>query len=178
MNTPNKLTLLRIVLVPVFMALLLTPQIPFHMPLALLVFIGASVTDLIDGKLARARNQITNFGKLMDPLADKLLVTAALVCFVALNLANVWAVVLIVAREFLVSSIRQIAAGSGKIIAANMWGKVKTNSQMAAIICVMLFSALHFPALYGSILVWVAAGFTVVSGIQYGVSYREYLTTK
>ena len=145
---------------------------------ALAVFILASVTDLIDGKLARKYNQITNFGKLMDPLADKLLVTSALICFVGLGLTDVWAVVIIIAREFLVTSIRLIAAGSGKVIAANIWGKVKTNSQIAAVVVVMLVSYFSLPVLIGEIFIWVAAAFTVASGIQYAYQSREYLSSK
>lgn len=178
MNTPNKLTVMRMILVPFFMAFLLFSQIPNHIIFALVVFIIASVTDLVDGKLARKNNQITNFGKLMDPLADKLLVTSALVCFVQLGLADVWAVMIIIAREFLVTSIRLIAAGSGKVIAANIWGKVKTNSQIFAVVAVMLFAMLKLPPLAGQVFVWIAALFTVVSGIQYAWSYREYISAK
>jgi CDP-diacylglycerol---glycerol-3-phosphate 3-phosphatidyltransferase len=176
MNTPNKLTMLRIFMVPAFMVFLMFDQIPFHMLFALAVFILASVTDLIDGKLARKYNQITNFGKLMDPLADKLLVTSALICFVGLGLADVWAVVIIIAREFLVTSIRLIAAGSGKVIAASIWGKIKTNSQVAAIVAVMLGSLFSLPVVAGDIFIWIAAAFTVVSGAQYAFTYREYLS--
>ena len=178
MNTPNKLTMLRIFIVPLFMMFLMVRQIPYHTAIALVVFLLASVTDLIDGKLARKYNQITNFGKLMDPLADKLLVTSALVCFVGLGLCDVWAVVLIISREFLVTSIRLIAAGSGTVIAANIWGKIKTNSQIVAIVAVMLFSIFSLPVYIGEIFIWIAALFTVASGIQYAWSYRAYLSAK
>lgn len=178
MNTPNKLTILRIIMVPVFMAFLLMNQIPFHMIFALAVFLLASVTDLIDGKLARKYNQVTNFGKLMDPLADKLLVTSALVCFVGMGLVDVWAVVIIIAREFLVTSIRLIAAGSGKVIAASIWGKVKTNSQVIAIVAIMLADFFSLPVYVGEVFIWVAAAFTVISGVQYAYTYREYLSSK
>ena len=178
MNTPNKLTMLRIFLVPFFMVLLMIKQIPYHIEFALVIFLAASVTDLIDGKLARKYNQITNFGKLMDPLADKLLVTSALVCFVGLGLSDVWAVVLIIAREFLVTSVRLIAAGSGTVIAANIWGKIKTNSQIVAIVAVIVFSIFSLPVYIGQCLLWIAAIFTVISGIQYAWSYRAYLSAK
>lgn len=174
MNTPNKLTILRIFMIPVFMVFLLYK---LFIP-ALIVFILASVTDLIDGKLARKYNQITNFGKLMDPLADKLLVTSALICFVSLGLANVWAVVIIIAREFLVTSIRLVAAGSGKVIAANIWGKVKTNSQIIAVVAVIVCSIFSLPPAIGQCLIWIAAAFTVVSGIQYAVVNKAYLSSK
>ncbi len=176
MNTPNKLTMLRIVMIPLFMVFLLFANIPYHTAIALAVFILASVTDLIDGKIARKYNLITNFGKLMDPLADKLLVTAALICFVQMGLADVWAVVIIIAREFLVTSIRLVAAGSGKVIAANMWGKVKTNSQIIAVVAVMLFNILKLSVTIGNVFVWIAAIFTVISGIQYAWSYREFIS--
>lgn len=178
MNTPNKLTMLRMCLIPVFMVCLLVAAKPYNMMLALIVFIAASVTDLIDGKLARKRNQITNFGKLMDPLADKLLVTSALICFISMGLANVWAVVIIIAREFLVTSIRLVAAGSGKVIAANIWGKIKTNSQIVAVVAVMLFGFLRMDPMFGNILIWVAAAFTVVSGITYWAQNKEFISAK
>lgn len=178
MNTPNKLTMLRIFMIPVFMVFLLFKQIPYHILFALVVFILASVTDLIDGKLARKYNLITNFGKLMDPLADKLLVTAALVCFVQMGLADVWAVVIIIAREFLVTSVRLIAAGSGTVIAANMWGKVKTNSQIIAVVVVMLCGILNLSSVIGYVFVWIAALFTVISGIHYTWSYRNFISAK
>lgn len=178
MNTPNKLTMLRIFMVPVFMVLLMIKAIPYHMIFALGVFILASITDLIDGKLARKYNQITNFGKLMDPLADKLLVTSALVCFVGLGLSDVFAVVIIIAREFLVTSIRLIAAGSGTVIAANIWGKIKTNSQIIAVVAVMLGSYFSLPVIAGQAFVWIAALFTVISGVQYAYTYRKYLSAK
>lgn len=176
MNTPNKLTIARIIMIPLFMVFLMNGQNRLFMLLAIAVFCLAAVTDLIDGKLARKYNQITNFGKLMDPLADKLLVTSALVCFIGLGLADVWAVTIIIAREFLVTSIRLIAASSGKVIAANIWGKAKTNSQIIAIIAVMVFSILKIPVFAGEIFIWVAVVFTVVSGIQYTLTYRKYLS--
>lgn len=178
MNTPNKLTMLRMIMIPVFMVLVLVKQIPDRMLWALLVFALASITDFIDGKLARKHNQITNFGKLMDPLADKLLVTSALVCFVYLGLADVWAVVIIIAREFLVTAIRLIAIQSGNVIASNIWGKLKTWSQMLAVVFTLLLSGIAVNPVYGYVLVWISAVFTVISGVQYAWSYREYLSTE
>ena len=138
MNLPNSLTLLRMVLVPFFVLALLWP-FPHHYLVALILFGAASYTDHLDGKLARKNNQITDFGKFMDPLADKILVISALVCFVSLGLCDVWLVLLIIAREFMVTSVRLVAAGKGKVIAANNWGKLKTVSQIVAI-CVILFT--------------------------------------
>lgn len=138
MNTPNKLTVLRVVLVPFFVLFLMLPQIPHHFLLAGLVFGVASYTDHLDGMLARKNGQVTSFGKFMDPLADKILVISALVCFVSLGLAPVWMVLLIIAREFMVTSIRLVAASSGVVLAANGWGKAKTVTQMIAIIFILV----------------------------------------
>lgn len=136
MNLPNKLTVLRMILVPFFVLAILWP-FPHHYLIALIIFGAASYTDHLDGMLARKHNQITDFGKFMDPLADKILVISALVCFVSLGLCDVWLVLLIIAREFMVTSIRLVAAGKGSVIAANNWGKAKTVSQIIAI-CVIL----------------------------------------
>lgn len=184
MNLPNKLTLLRIVLVPVFVAVLLASALPHHFLLAALLFAAASYTDHLDGMLARKYNQITDFGKFMDPLADKILVISALVCFVELHLANVWLVLLIIAREFMVTSIRLVAADKGTVIAANNWGKAKTVSQIIAIVAVLLLQywqelagaglvTLPFAQgestllLLGQLFIVVAAVFSVISGAVY-----------
>ncbi|MGX8702314.1 CDP-diacylglycerol--glycerol-3-phosphate 3-phosphatidyltransferase [Caproiciproducens sp.] len=139
MNLPNKLTVLRIVLVPFFVAVLLIPGVPHHYLWAAILFSGAALTDHYDGKLARRNNQITNFGKFLDPLADKILVVSALVCFVDLRLAPSWCVILIVAREFMVTSIRLVAVDNGVVIAANNWGKTKTVSQIIAVVAILVF---------------------------------------
>ena len=138
MNTPNKLTVLRMILVPFFVAALLAGNsLPHHNLIAFILFAAASYTDHLDGKLARSRNLITTFGKFMDPLADKIMVISALVCFVSLDVANVWLVLLIIFREFMVTSVRLVAADSGVVVAANNWGKAKTVSQIAAILAVL-----------------------------------------
>lgn len=133
MNLPNKLTLLRVALVPLFVFFTLADFIPHHLLLALAIFGAASYTDHLDGKIARRDHLITNFGKLMDPLADKIMVMSALLCFLACGYTNVWFVLLIMVREFAVTSIRLIAAENGTVIAANNWGKAKTVSQIVAI---------------------------------------------
>lgn len=185
MNTPNKLTLLRVLLVPVFMVFQLLPVTRYHLFLALLVFVAASLTDLLDGRLARQNNQVTDFGKLMDPLADKLLVIAALVGFVQLQMCDVWVAMIIIARELLVTSIRSIAVNHGKVIAANLWGKVKTVSQMIAIIATLFLNGLSLLGNYGVIchnigygLLWVAAIMTILSGIEYVWANRKFISTK
>lgn len=139
MNTPNKLTVLRIALVPFFVFFLLVPSIPHHYLFAGLLFGLASITDHYDGKLARKNGQITDFGKFLDPLADKILVISALICFVETGLVPAWMVIVIVAREFMVTSIRLVAVESGKVVAANNWGKAKTVSQIVAIVTVIVF---------------------------------------
>ena len=138
MNLPNKLTLLRIAFVPVIMALMLI-EFPLHYLAAGLLFGAAAITDAFDGKIARRDNLITNFGKFADPLADKILVISALVCFVKFGLCGAIPLVIIVLREFAVSAIRLVAAANGKVIAANMWGKVKTVAQIVAIVAVFVF---------------------------------------
>ena len=182
MNLPNRLTLLRVVLVPAFMVFELLPITGAHYFIAMAIFIAASLTDLFDGRIARRDNLITDFGKLMDPLADKVLVISALVGFVQLGFGDAWIVVLIIARELLVISLRLMAAGKGSVEAANIWGKMKTVSQMTAIIVVLFLNGLPLPSsLYaarfvtGYVFLWVAAGFTVVSGIQYLWLYKGYI---
>jgi len=134
MNLANKLTMLRIFLVPLFLIFISITDFAYSTFIATGIFIIASITDQLDGHIARSRNQITTFGKFMDPLADKLLVTAALISLVELKVIPAWAAVIIIAREFAVSGLRTIAAAEGKVIAASMWGKVKTVIQIIAII--------------------------------------------
>ena len=175
MNTPNKLTLLRILLVPVFLLFFLCEGIPLHSLWALAVFGLASVTDAMDGHIARSRNLITNFGKFLDPVADKVLVFAALVAFIDFGWASSVAVVIMLAREFLVSSLRMVAADNGTVIAAGKLGKLKTAVTMASIVAVLVLSAAmefgllaDFPiGMISNILVWVSAVITVISGAEY-----------
>ena len=143
MNLANKLTLIRIFLVPVFLLFIATKDIPYGSFIATFIFILASLTDKLDGYVARSRNQITNFGKFMDPLADKLLVTAALISLVELQVVPGWAAVVIIAREFAVSGLRSIAAAQGRVIAASWWGKIKTVIQIIAIILLLLKVNIH-----------------------------------
>ncbi|MDO4458595.1 MAG: CDP-diacylglycerol--glycerol-3-phosphate 3-phosphatidyltransferase [Clostridia bacterium] len=138
MNLPNKLTVLRVILVPFFVAALMLDCIPHNYLIAGLIFGIASYTDHLDGKIARRDNLITDFGKFMDPLADKILVMAAMICFVALGHTNPYFVIIIMFREFAVTSIRLVAASNGTVIAANIWGKFKTVSQIVAIIVVIV----------------------------------------
>ena len=171
MNLPNKLTMFRVILIPFFMAFMLTPAsagasmgIPYKW-IALAIFIVASLTDLLDGKIARKYNLVTNFGKFMDPLADKLLVCSALICLVALDRIPAWIVIVIIAREFIISGFRLIAADNGVVIAASYWGKFKTTFQMV-MICLMIadIAALR---LLTAIVMWAALILTVISLIDY-----------
>lgn len=137
MNLPNKLTLLRIALVPFVIAAVLI-EFPFHFTVAGLLFGAAAITDAFDGKIARRDNLITDFGKFADPLADKILVISVLVCFVKLGLCGAIPLIIIIFREFAVTSVRLVASAKGKVIAANMWGKVKTVSQIVAIVTIFV----------------------------------------
>ena len=182
MNLPNKLTMLRIMLVPLFVAAMLIP-FPLHNLAALLIFAIASITDMFDGRIARERNLVTDFGKFADPLADKILVLAAMLCFVQNGLCDCVAVIIVLLREFAVTSIRLIAAAKGEVVAANIWGKVKTVTQMTAIIAIlvmqsvldiMTFANVAIPSLLpgiffcaGEVLIWISTIFAIISGVIY-----------
>ena len=172
MNLPNKLTLLRVALVPLYLVLLWFFDNDKSMQIwPLLVFALASLTDLLDGYIARSRNLITNFGKFMDPIADKLLVTAAMLVFVDWHMMPAWVVILVVAREFIVSALRLVAANNGRVIAAGWSGKVKTASTMVCI-CIML---LGLPQWVNAVCSAVILVTTAYSGIEYLVKNRDVL---
>ena len=168
MNTANKLTLLRVIMIPVFMVALYW-NCPFHKIVALVIFILASVTDFIDGYVARHFDQITDFGKFMDPLADKLLVTAAMLWFVEAGQMSAWVLLVVIAREFAVSGLRMVAAPKGIVIAAAWSGKIKTASTMVCI-CIML---VPIPQILNTICVAVILITTVVSGVEYFIKNRS-----
>ncbi len=171
MNLPNKLTLLRIVLVPVTMALILSG----HFYIGLGVFIIASITDFLDGYIARKNNLVTSFGKIMDPLADKILVFGALLCFLQLGFINAWSVIVILAREFFVTGMRVVAVSKGNVIAASWWGKVKTNVQLFAVIIGFLTFAQEngVAVLVGQCAIYFAALFTIASWVAYIIENKE-----
>lgn len=189
MNLPNKLTMMRIFLIPVFVAVIFITAIPCRFLIAAAIFAISSLTDLMDGRIARKRNLVTNFGKLMDPLADKVSVVTAILCIVCITEEPMWrmlltfAAVIIIAREFLVTSLRLIAAGEGTVIAAAMAGKIKTTVQMIAIIVILLETQFSdeltelvcFPHWLGYIGLGVAVIATVVSGVQYMNAYKSYI---
>ena len=186
MNLPKKLTLLRVLLLPFFL-LFMYINVPFHYAIALIIFAAASITDALDGKIARSRNLVTNFGKFLDPLADKVLVIAALAVFVELAEVKMGAVpfIIITAREFMVSGLRLLAANSGIVVAAGIWGKLKTAFTMVAIIAILFWLSLcfdfgiDFPDAFRNAvdnviipaLIWISAGLTVISGAVYLKGY-------
>ena len=183
MNLPNKLTVGRIILVPFFVAALLA-NFPLNNAIALIVFIAASLTDMFNGKIARKNGLVTDFGKFADPLADKILVLAAFLCFVQLGICDCVAVIIVLFREFSVTSIRLIAASKGRVVAANMWGKAKTVSQMIAIIAVIamqivLINTATFEPIFfvvGEILIWISVVFTIISGVVYIIQNRQFIS--
>lgn len=195
MNLPNKLTVLRIILTPIFM-LTLVWEFPFHYFVALLIFIGASLTDMFDGKIARKRGLVTDFGKFLDPLADKMLTTSAFLGFIALGIGEgiVWIAFIVLFREFMVSSIRLIAVSSGgKVIAANIWGKLKTVFQMIAIIFALTAAqAMEILRMFPlpsdimgtvglvlsaavTVLLWISAVLCVISGAIYLIDNKDFI---
>ncbi|MFR8037501.1 MULTISPECIES: CDP-diacylglycerol--glycerol-3-phosphate 3-phosphatidyltransferase [Clostridium] len=176
MNLPNKLTTLRVIMIPFFVFFLLWQNgenYTFRM-IALALFIIASLTDLLDGKIARKYNLVTNFGKFMDPLADKLLVCSALICLIELNALPAWMVIIIISREFIISGFRLIASDNGVVIAASYWGKFKTTFQMVSVVLLILdIPALAFVT---TICVWIALVLTIVSLVDYIYKNHKILT--
>ena len=176
MNLPNKLTTLRVIMIPFFVFFLLWQNgenRTFRM-IALALFIIASLTDLLDGKIARKYNLVTNFGKFMDPLADKLLVCSALICLIELNALPAWMVIIIISREFIISGFRLIASDNGVVIAASYWGKFKTTFQMVSV--VLLILDIPELAFVTTICVWIALVLTIVSLVDYIYKNHKILT--
>lgn len=186
MNLPNKITVSRILLIPIFLAVMLIDfnwgnmqlfgvELPVAHFVGAVVFIIASTTDWIDGHYARKYNLVTNLGKFLDPLADKLLVSAALIVLVELNMAASWIVIIIISREFAVTGLRLVLAGQGEVVAANMLGKIKTWTQIVAISALLLhnmfFELIPFP--FAEISLWVAMFFTIWSGWDYFSKNKE-----
>ena len=179
MNLPNKLTVARVVLIPFFVAfLLLSPTNVTFKWVALVIFIVASLTDMLDGKIARKYNLITDFGKFMDPLADKLLVCSAMICLIELDKIPSWIVVIIIAREFVISGFRLIAADNGRVIAASYWGKFKTTFQMIMVILMIadLGDVLPWINILTQIIMWVALALTIISLVDYLVKNKDVMS--
>ena len=184
MNLPNKLTLLRVILVPFFVFFLLTDIVPFSKIIALALFAAASITDALDGHIARSRNLITTFGKFLDPLADKVLVVSALICMCELGIVGSVPLIIIVAREFMVSGLRLVTANEGVVVAAGIWGKLKTAFTMVAIVVILIGLCLNLdPVSSGAailniiyqILIWISTVLTVISGGVYLKGYWKYI---
>ena len=179
MNLPNKLTVVRVLMIPFFVWFML-PSLGGEMAaskwIALAIFCIASLTDLLDGKIARKYNLVTNFGKFMDPLADKLLVGAAMICLVEMGRLPAWIVIVIISREFIISGFRLIASDNGIVIAASYWGKFKTVFQMAMIIVLIAAFEGSVFAVIEQILIWVSLILTIVSLVDYIVKNKEVLT--
>lgn len=173
MNLPNKLTMFRVILIPFFVVFLLVDITLYDKWIALAIFIVASLTDLLDGKIARKYNLVTNFGKFMDPLADKLLVCSALICLVELDKIPSWMVIVIISREFIISGFRLIASDNGVVIAASYWGKFKTTFQMV-MICLMI-ADLEQIGLLTNIVTWAAVALTVISLVDYLVKNKDVM---
>ncbi len=163
MNLPNKLTLARIIAVPIFVVLYVKGLI---WP-ALIIYVLASFTDMLDGKIARSRNLVTNFGKIMDPLADKVLVYSAFCLFIERGIMPAWMLMIILAREFIVAGVRTVAASGGKVIAAAMSGKIKTVLQMIAVPLMIIEGVHPTIKLLANIFLWASLVMTVVSGFEY-----------
>ncbi len=189
MNLPNKLTIFRVILIVPFVILLLGSHqqwgwftalfggaIGYTDYIAVAIFIIASLTDLLDGKIARKYNLVTNFGKFMDPLADKLLVCSALICLVEMGRLPAWMVIIIISREFIISGFRLVASDNGVVIAASYWGKFKTTFQMIAVILLIVNFQAGFMQLLTALCVWAALILTIVSLIDYIAKNHKVLT--
>ena len=175
MNLPNKLTIARVIMIPVFLVFLYLNNWGCEKYIAVGIFILASLTDLLDGKIARKYNLVTNFGKFMDPLADKLLVCSAMICLIELGLLPAWIVIIIIAREFIISGFRLIASDNGVVIAASYWGKFKTTFQMLMVIVLLLNFDIPAFKILGTVLIWIATILTVVSLIDYIIKNKDVL---
>ena len=189
-NTPNILTLARIIITPFFLWVILMENLPHRFLIACIVFSIGAITDALDGHLARKNNQITNFGKFLDPIADKVLTTSALLAFMSMGLCNIWIVMLVLTREFAIASVRMVAAAGGVVIPANIWGKIKTVSQMVFTITIMVLGEVYyivenqyaeitskFPdlSLVSNGLLWITAFLTVVSCVIYLKDSRKII---
>ena len=176
MNLPNQITLIRVILVPVFVVIMLIDGIPYNDIIACMIFCVACASDFVDGYLARKWNLVTNFGKFADPLADKLLVSAALICLVELDRLPSWVVIIIISREFIISGLRLIAVDNGVVIAANYWGKVKTVVQMFMCIFLIVNFDNKFFNIAEQILILASVALTVISLVEYMYANRKVLS--
>ena len=175
MNLPNKLTTLRVIMIPFFVVFMLADMGRTGDYIALALFCLASLTDFFDGYLARKNHLVTNFGKFMDPLADKLLVGSAVICLIEMGRIPAWVVVILISREFIISGFRLIAADNGVVIAASMWGKFKTVCQMFMTIALILHLDTPVWAVVEQVLIWGSVALTIVSLVDYIYKNRHVL---
>lgn len=178
MNLPNKLTILRVIMIPFFLVALLVESIPYGNWIAVSIFIIASLTDTLDGQIARKYNLVTNFGKFMDPIADKLLVCSALIALIELDRISAWVVIIIIGREFIVNGFRLVASDNGVVIAAGWWGKIKTVVQMIMIIVLICNFEGDIFVIIENILIYAALALTIISLSDYLIKNRAVLSEK
>ncbi|MDD6401495.1 MAG: CDP-diacylglycerol--glycerol-3-phosphate 3-phosphatidyltransferase [Lachnospiraceae bacterium] len=178
MNLPNKLTILRVIMIPFFLVALLVESIPYGNWIAVSIFIIASLTDTLDGQIARKYNLVTNFGKFMDPIADKLLVCSALIALIELDRISAWVVIIIIGREFIVNGFRLVASDNGVVIAAGWWGKIKTVVQMIMIIVLICNFEGDIFVIIENILIYAALALTIISLLDYLIKNRAVLSEK
>lgn len=176
MNLPNKLTILRVVLIPFFLVALMVDGIPGGKWIAAAIFCIASITDTLDGQIARRHNLVTNFGKFMDPLADKLLVCSAMIAMIELGRLPAWVVIIIIAREFIISGFRLVASDNGVVIAAGWWGKIKTVVQMVMIIVLICDFGGKVVLIIENVLIYAALALTVISLLDYLIKNKSVLS--
>ena len=179
MNLPNKLTILRVTMIPFFVFFALAPYFEgYGNYIATVIFVIASLTDMLDGKIARKYNLITNFGKFMDPLADKLLVCSAMICLIQTGQLASWIVIIIIAREFIISGFRLVASDNGVVIAASYWGKFKTTFQMLMVIVLLLNIQNTLFQVLGTVLTYIALILTIVSLVDYIAKNKDVFSEK
>ncbi|TAH72158.1 MAG: CDP-diacylglycerol--glycerol-3-phosphate 3-phosphatidyltransferase [Anaerolineaceae bacterium] len=178
MNLPNKITTARVLMIPLYLVFMLVEQIPYGRYIAGVIFTLAAITDALDGYIARKNNLITNFGKFMDPLADKLLVSSALICFVETHQMPSWVAIIIIGREFIVSGFRTIAADNGLVLAAGWWGKIKTNVQIVMSVMLTVNLDFAFINILETISIYLALALTIISMMDYLLKNHEILFSK
>ena len=176
MNLPNKLTVLRMILIPFFLVFLMIDDIPYGKWIALAIFVVASLTDTLDGQIARRRNLVTNFGKFMDPLADKLLVCSAMIAMIEMGRIPAWVVIIIIAREFIISGFRLVASDNGVVIAAGWWGKIKTVVQMIMVIVLICDFGGDVALIIENVLIYAALALTIISLLDYLIKNKGVIS--
>lgn len=178
MNLPNKITIARVCMIPLYLIFMLVPQIPYGRLIAAIIFTLAALSDAVDGHIARKHNLITNFGKFMDPIADKLLVSSALICFVETNQMPSWIAIIIISRDFIINGFRLVASDNDVVLAASWWGKIKTTVQIIMSVLFTLDWNYSFINILESISMYLALALTVISLVDYLYKNRQFLSTK